>query len=214
MRRVATCVGLVSALTLSACAVAPPQGPSVVAMPGQGKDMATFQQDDMTCRQFAFSQTGGMSAAQAGNNAAVGSAVLGTALGAGVGAALGAVGGAAGAGAAIGGATGLLAGSAIGAGNAQASAAGIQQHYDVAYAQCMAAHGNQVQLPQAFASGYPYGAPPPYYYGWGPGWYGGWGPGWYGPTVAIGVGGGWGWGWGGGWHGGWGGGGWHGGHWH
>lgn len=219
MRRVTTCVGLVSALAVSACAVAPPQGPSVVAMPGQGKDMAAFQQDDMTCRQFAFSQTGGMSAAQAGNNAAVGSAVLGTALGAGVGAALGAVGGAAGAGAAIGGATGLLAGSAIGAGNAQASAAGIQQRYDVAYAQCMVAHGNQVQSPPpvyASGPGYGWGSPWPYYYGWGPGWYGGW-PGWYAPTVAIGFGGGWGWGrgWGPGWYGGrgWygGGHGWHGG---
>ncbi len=208
MRRVTTCVGLVSALALGACAVPPPQGPSVVAMPGRGKDMASFQQDDLVCRQFASSQTGGMSAAQAGTSAAVGSAVLGTALGAGVGAALGAVGGAAGAGAAIGGATGLLAGSAIGAGNAQVSAAGIQQRYDVAYAQCMAAHGNQVQVPQVFAGGYPYGPPPPSYYGWGPGWYGGWWPGWYGPTVAIGVGGGWGWGWGRGW--GWGGG-WHGG---
>ena len=122
--------------------------------------MATFQQDDIACRQFAFSQTGGVSAAQAGTNAAVGSAVLGTALGAGVGAALGSVGGAAGAGAAIGGATGLLAGTSIGAGNAQVSAAAMQQHFDMAYAQCMIARGNQVQAPPpAFASGYPVGAP-------------------------------------------------------
>jgi hypothetical protein len=225
MRRVTTCVGLLSAFALGACAVAPPQGPTVVAMPGRGKDMAAFQQDDWACRQYAFSQTGGMTAGQAGTNAAVGSALIGTALGAGVGAALGSVGGAVGAGAAIGGATGLLAGSAIGAGNAQVSAAAVQQRFDVAYAQCMVARGNQVQPPQTFASaapfGYPVGAPPPYYYGWGPGWYGGWGPGWYGgwpgwygPTVAIGVGGGWGWGWGrGGW--GWGRGGWgRGGHWH
>lgn len=198
MHRVTAWVGLVSVLALGACAVAPPQGPSVVAVPGRGKSAAAFQQDDYACRQFAFGRTGGVSAAQAGTNAAVGSAVLGTALGAGVGAALGSVGGAAGAGAAIGGATGLLAGTAIGSQNAQVSAAGMQQRYDAAYAQCMIARGNQVQAPQPiYASGYGWGASPwPYYYGYygyGPGWWG-YGPGWYGPTVAIGVGGGWGWG--------------------
>ena len=206
MRRVTTCVGLVSVLTLGACAVVPPQGPTVLAVPGQGRSPAEFQQDDFACRQFAFAQTGGVTSAQAGNNAAVGSAVLGTALGAGVGAALGSVGGAVGAGAAIGGATGLLAGSAIGAGNAQASAANMQQRFDMAYAQCMISRGNQVQSPPAFAGASPYWSP---YggYAWGgyPGWggypYWGYGPGWYGPTVAIGVGGGWGWGrgWGRGW---------------
>jgi hypothetical protein len=192
MRRVTGLIGLLSTVALSACAVAPPQGPDVVAMPGQGKNFAAFQQDDAGCRQYASAQTGGVSPAQAGTNAAIGSAVLGTALGAAAGAALGSVGGAMGAGAAIGGATGLLAGSAIGAGNAQASEAGMQQRYDVSYAQCMTAHGNSVQAPPpAYAGGYayPYGYPPPYY---------GYGPAWYGPSVDIGVGGGW--GWGGGWH--------------
>jgi hypothetical protein len=192
MRRVTGLIGLLSTVALCACAVAPPQGPDVLAMPGQGKNFGAFQQDDATCRQYASTQTGGVSSAQAGTNAAVGSAVLGTALGAAAGAALGSVGGAVGAGAAIGGATGLLAGSAIGAGNAQASEAGLQQRYDISYAQCMAAHGNSVQAPPppAYAGGYayPYGYPAPYY---------GYGPGWYGPSVAIGVGGGWGWG---GWH--------------
>ena len=137
MTRAMSGLGVISVLALSACAVAPPQGPSVMALPAQGKSFEAFQQDDMACRSYATQQTGGASATQAANNSAVGSALLGTALGAGVGAALGSVGGAVGAGAAIGGATGLLAGSAIGAGNAQASGGNVQARYDTAYTQCM-----------------------------------------------------------------------------
>jgi hypothetical protein len=192
MIRAMSALGVVSVLALGACAVAPPQGPSVMALPAQGKSFDAFQQDDATCRGYATQQTGGASAAQAANNSAIGSAVLGTALGAGVGAALGSVGGAVGAGAAIGGATGLLAGSAIGASNAQASGGNVQARYDTAYTQCMYSRGNSVQgAPSGYASGYGY--PPGYY----PGPY--YGPGYYGPAVV--VGGGWGWGWhGGGWH--------------
>ena len=194
MTRAMSGLGVVSALALSACTVAPPQGPSVMALPAQGKNFEAFQQDDAACRGFATQQTGGASAAQAANNSAVGSALLGTALGAGLGAALGSVGGAVGAGAAIGGATGLLAGSAIGAGNAQASGGNVQARYDTAYTQCMYSRGNSVQgAPSGYASGYGYGPayyPAPYY-----------GPGYFGPTVVVGGG----WGWGGGYYGG----GWH-----
>jgi hypothetical protein len=189
MTRAMSGLGVLSVLALSACAVAPPQGPSVMALPAQGKNFDAFQQDDAVCRGFATQQTGGASAAQAANNSAVGSAVIGTALGAGLGAALGSVGGALGAGAAIGGATGLLAGSAIGAGNAQASGANVQARYDTAYTQCMYSKGNSVQgAPGGYAAGYGYGPafyPGPYY-----------GPGFFGPTVVVGGG----WGWGGGWH--------------
>ncbi|HVC60166.1 MAG TPA: glycine zipper family protein [Acetobacteraceae bacterium] len=194
MRRATVFVGLASTLALGACAVAPPPGPSVMAMPGQGKNYAAFQQDDAICRQAATVQTGGASPAVAANNSAVGSAVLGTALGAAAGAALGSVSGAMGAGAAIGGATGLLAGSAIGAGNAQAAGADVQQRYDMVYAQCMTAKGNTVQsAPPGYAAGYvpgyayapAYAYPPPYYYPYGPPYMG--------PGVAIGIGGGWGW---------------------
>ena len=75
-------LGVVSVLALSACAVAPPQGPTVMALPAQGKSFEAFQQDDGTCRGYATQQTGGASASQAATNSAVGSAVLGTALGA------------------------------------------------------------------------------------------------------------------------------------
>lgn len=198
-------------LALSACAVPPPAGPSVMALPGQGKDFAAFQQDDITCRQYAVQQTGGASPGVAATNSAVGSAAVGTALGAAAGAAIGAAAGAAGPGAAIGAGAGLLAGSAIGSNNAAAAYGGVQQLYDVSYTQCMTAHGDTVQPPPSAYAGYPYPAfpysayPTPYpFYPYG--YYGGA----FLPSFAIGFGGG-GWGWHRGW--GWHGGGW-GGHWH
>jgi hypothetical protein len=199
MNRALSAIGLVSVVALSACAVAPPQGPTVMALPAQGKSFEAFQADDGICRGFASQQTGGASAAQAANNSAVGSAVLGTALGAGIGAALGSVGGAVGAGAAIGGATGLLAGSAIGAGNAQAAGGNVQARYDTAYTQCMYSKGDTVQsAPGGYASGYGYPYGPGYYpYAYGPAYYG---------APAVVIGGGWGGGWG--YRGGWGYGGW------
>src|SRR6201996_4501558 len=192
MTRAMPALGVVSVLALSACAVAPPQGPSVMALPAQGKSFEAFQQDDGQCRGYASQQTGGASSAQAATNSAVGSAVLGTALGAGVGAALGSVGGAVGAGAAIGGATGLLAGSAIGANNAAAAGGNLQARYDIAYTQCMYSKGNSIQGAPggAYASGYGYGYPAGYAYA--PYAYAG-------PTVVVGGGWGWGWGWGHGW---------------
>jgi hypothetical protein len=209
------CIGVIaaviSAMALGACAAAP-SGPTVMALPGQGKTFDAFQSDEYTCRGYAQQQTG-VAPAQAASNAAVGSAVVGTALGAAAGAAIGAAAGNPAAGAAIGAATGLVGGTAVGANNAYATQAGVQQAYDVAYTQCMYAHGNTVTSPPpsyAYGGyGYPaYGYPYPYGYPY----YGGY----YGPSFAIGFGGGWGWGGWGGWHGGWGGwhGGWGGGGWH
>jgi Glycine-zipper domain len=162
---------LLLALPLGACAVAPPSGPTVVALPGQGKSLAQFQSDDLACRDYAQYRTGGTAQASAeAGNAAAGSAVVGTALGAAAGALIGAASGNAGAGAAIGAGAGLIGGSAVGAGNAQAVGDSAQQRYDVAYAQCMASKGDTINndvLP----------APPPVYaypypaYGWGPGFY-------------------------------------------
>jgi len=212
MRRIISFAALAAPIALGACVVPPPAGPTVLAMPPQGKPLEAFQQDDATCRGWATQQTGGVQPAQAATDSAVGSAVVGTALGAAAGAAIGAAAGAPGAGAAIGGATGLLMGSSVGASNAQASAGNVQYRYDAAYAQCMSAKGNSVQVPQggyAAGYGYPAGYPaygyPAYPYAGYPYGYGYGGP-------AIVVGGGWGWG-GGGWGGGGWGGGWHGGGW-
>ncbi|MGC1411043.1 MAG: glycine zipper family protein, partial [Acetobacteraceae bacterium] len=81
MRRIISLVVPTTALALSSCAVAPPPGPSVMALPGQGKNFQAFQQDDVACRQYASQQTGGASPDVAATNSAVGSAVVGTALG-------------------------------------------------------------------------------------------------------------------------------------
>jgi hypothetical protein len=194
-------LALIFPLTLGACAVAPPTGPTVFALPSKGKDMAQFQGEEANCRNYAAAQIGYGSPAQASNQAAVGSAVVGTALGAAAGALLGAAGGAAGTGAAVGAGAGLLTGSAIGASNAQISGASLQERYDVAYAQCMSSSGNTLAAPPAVpAYGMPYGYGYGYGYGypsyWGPGY---WGPGYWGPSVSFGFFGGRGWhgrGWG------------------
>jgi len=205
MRRIVTRLIPCGMLTLGACAVAPPPGPSVMALPGQNKSFDVFQQDDMACRQYAGQQTGGASPAVAATQSGVGSAVVGTALGAAAGAALGSLGGAVGAGAAIGAATGLAVGSSVGANNAAAAYGGLQQLYDVSYTQCMYAHGNTVRPAPTGYGGYPY---PAYPSGYGYGYPGYYGPAFYAPPIVLGFGG-WGWGWGWGWGGGWGRGGWH-----
>jgi outer membrane lipoprotein SlyB len=201
---------LASPLAIAGCTVVPPDGPSVMALPGKEKTFDAFQRDDAMCRQFAFQQNGGVQPADAATNSAVGSAVVGTALGAVAGAAIGSVTGQMGAGAAIGAAGGLLAGSAVGAGNAQVSSAGLQQRYDIAYTQCMYAQGDTVQTASpgygyAGYAGYPgyddtpgYGYPPGYGF---PAYYAP-PPVYYAPSVIVGGG----WGWGGGYRGGWGGG--------
>ncbi len=179
-------VGIASVLALGACAVQPPAGPGVMALPGAGKDFGAFQQDDATCRQYANYQSGGDASAQAATNNAVGTAVAGTAIGAGLGAALGSLSGQMGAGAAVGGVAGALVGGSAGASNAQVSSGNIQQRYDIAYTQCMYAHGDSVQSPPGgYRPGYVAGYPAPYGYGY------------YGPAVVVGGG----WGWGGGWGG-------------
>ncbi|KAB0646867.1 hypothetical protein F7R23_32540, partial [Burkholderia diffusa] len=66
---------------LGACAYMP-TGPSVMSLPGTGKSFDQFRVDDANCRQYAFQQSGGVSAGQASTASAVGSAAVGTALGA------------------------------------------------------------------------------------------------------------------------------------
>ncbi|MBI1209388.1 MAG: glycine zipper family protein [Azospirillum sp.] len=160
-----------AAVALGACAALPPTGPSVMALPAKGKSFADFQQDDALCQQYAAQQIGYGSPAQAATDSAVSSALVGTAIGAAAGAALGAAAGNPAVGAAIGAGTGLLIGSAAGTANAQASAAGLQQRYDMRYLQCMSGRGesvpSQVAAPPSTAypaPGYPYPAYPAYPY--------------------------------------------------
>jgi len=157
-------IALAGVLALGACTVAPPSGPSIVAMPGQGKSFAQFQQDDNYCRNYAQSKIAdaGQVAANAQNNA-TSTAVAGTLIGAAAGAALGSLGGNVGAGAAIGAGAGLAGGAAVAGNNTQGAADSLQGRYDVAYAQCMVGNGETIQQPPAPVV-YAAPPPPPYYY--------------------------------------------------
>lgn len=152
-------LALLLPLVLAACAVAPPTGPSVLALPPEGKDLARFQTEDAYCRSYASAQIGYGSPAQAGTQSAVGSAAVGTALGAAAGALIGSASGSMGSGAAIGAGSGLLAGSAVGLGTSQRSTAGLQERYDMAYAQCMASTGNVFAERRQAVPYYDYGYP-------------------------------------------------------
>jgi hypothetical protein len=177
MVRITAVLGTCGLLALGACATTP-QGPTVMAMPGQGKTFDAFQQDDAYCGQAAFVSVGGQTTDQAAAAGAVGSAAAGTAIGAAAGALIGSATAQAGAGAAIGAGVGLLAGSAIGGSNAQLSAAQVQGRYDMTYAQCMFAQGNTVSQPGYGYAAAPafWGAPAPAVVVGGPVWVGG---GWY-----------------------------------
>jgi hypothetical protein len=186
--RKAVVLGILAAALGSGCATIP-YGPSINVMPSDGKSLADFESDTITCRHFAERQTGGLTPTNAATTSGAQSAIVGTALGAAAGAAFGG-----GEGAAIGAGAGLLGGSMAGAGIGAASASEVQYRYDNAYAQCMKAQGNRVphaapavaaaELPPAPEPYYPppppppvayyppppppvayYPAPPPYYFG-------------------------------------------------
>lgn len=135
----------VLALSLLAACTTMPTGPSVMALPGSGKNFDQFRLDDYECQQFASSQSGGTTTSSAAVDSGVKSAAVGTAIGALAGAAIG---GQRGAGA--GAATGLVFGSVAGAGAAGASGYTLQQRYDNAYVQCMYAKGNKVPVSGRF----------------------------------------------------------------
>jgi hypothetical protein len=154
----------VVALALGGCAVMPPSGPSVVALPQRGESLDQFQQNDYACRDYANRSTNSSGAAQAATTNSVNSTALGTLGGAALGALIGAAAGNAGAGAAIGAGGGLLIGGANGANGAQYSAAGLQAQYDAAYAQCMTSKGDTIAPRPYYATPQPvYVAPQPYY---------------------------------------------------
>ena len=130
-------------LLLDGCTTIP-TGPSVMALPGTGKNFDQFRMDDAECRQFSLSQVGGTTANQTATDAGLRSAAVGTVVGAAAGAAMG---GQQGSGEGAG--MGLLVGTMAGAGAAQSSAYGTQRQYDNAYIQCMYAKGEQVPIPGA-----------------------------------------------------------------
>ena len=150
-------IAVVSGLSLLAACAQAPIAPTVHVMPAPNKPFAAFQEDDMTCRNYAAQSSAGV--AESGNNQQVGTAVVGTLLGAGLGAAIGG-----GHGAAIGAGAGALGGTAYGSGAAAHGQYTAQQVYDNAYTQCMYSRGNQVPgyyAPAAAAPPPPPGAYPP-----------------------------------------------------
>ena len=165
-------LALLPVLALGACTAAPPTGPRVVAMPGQGKSWDQFQQDQAGCEQYAQSQMPPSGQTQAiSQQNSLGTAAAGTAIGAGTGAALGSLSGHMGTGLGIGALVGVLGGAAVAGNNTQASADSLQRRYDIAYAQCMVGHGESIEHPMAptvYAAPPGYYAPPPTYYGPGP----------------------------------------------
>jgi hypothetical protein len=153
-------IPIIAGLMLTACASVP-TGPSVMVLPGNGKNFDQFQADDAVCRQWAAQQTG-ISGEKAASNSTVSGAAIGTALGAAAGAAIGAAAGSPGTGAAIGAGTGLLGGTAIGASRADTAHTSVQHRYDMSYMQCMYAKGNQIPVARGSVSS-GYSAPPPGY---------------------------------------------------
>lgn len=189
MRGIRPGISALALLALAGCAVAPPPGPSVMAMPGQGKSFEAFQADDAACRQFGQQQAG-VAPADAANQSLLGSAVVGTVVGAAAGAAIGAAVGNPAAGAAIGAGSGAVLGTGAGLGAAQYSGASVQQRYDMGYAQCMSAKGESISQPPVAPAAYaPPPAPYPYPYAaypYYPAYYPYYYPGYYGPRVVIG----------------------------
>jgi hypothetical protein len=149
---------LIISLALTAC-VSIPTGPSVMVLPGTGKSFDQFRFDDGGCKQYAYDQIGGQTAARAQESSGVASAAIGTVVGAAAGAAIGGDSSSA----AVGAGVGLLGGSLAGAGAANASAYEAQRRYDMAYQQCMYAKGHRVPVSGRFTPERPpaYSAPPP-----------------------------------------------------
>jgi hypothetical protein len=130
-----------AALALGACMTVP-TGPSVMALPGAGKNFDQFRLDEMDCRQYSSAQIGGTNANQAAIDSGVKSGVIGSVVGAAAGAAIGGDSRAAGVGAGV----GLLGGSLAGSEAGRSSGSELQRRYDIAFVQCMYAKGHRVPV--------------------------------------------------------------------
>jgi hypothetical protein len=129
-------IALGAVMVLSACAQTP-MGSTVPVMPGPNTSLASFQNDQATCRQFA--QQAVADQVQGANLRGLGTAALTTALGAGLG---GAIGGGRGAG--IGAASGALGGAGLAAAGSSNTQQSIQAQFDNAFAACMYSLDNTV----------------------------------------------------------------------
>jgi hypothetical protein len=156
-----------AAALLGGCATMPTAS-TAPAMPGSGKTVDAFQQDQAACQQYAQAVLGNGAAPQSVNDRAALGAVGTTAVGAGTGAIIGSATNQGGQGAAIGAGIGLLIGAINAANASSATQWQLQAQYDDAYFGCMFSRGNQVpmrmsqrnRMMQAAPSGYPMHPPP------------------------------------------------------
>ena len=148
MRKLMSGISGVAALTVLAGCAMQPVGPTISVFPAPYKPFDVFLADQDECQDYAASRVAG--GAQEANNRALGAAAVGSVLGLAVGAATGS-----GRAATVGAVGGGAVGAAVGAGQSDNSNFSLQRRYDVAFAQCMYAKGNQVPGFQRQA------APPP-----------------------------------------------------
>lgn len=145
---------LASALLLAGCSTPMPSGPSVMVLPGAGKNFDQFRLDDMDCRNFAQANLGNTTTASASDESGLRSAALGTVLGTVAGAAANGS-----RGAAVGAGAGMAMGGLAGVGAGQGSARGVQHRYDIGYQQCMYAKGHKIPGSIGMLSAPRYSAP-------------------------------------------------------
>jgi hypothetical protein len=150
--RIAAFAAVSTVALLAGCATQP-LGPTIPAMPPQGKSMDAFNQDESYCEQYADDRASGR--VQQADDKELRNGAIGAALGAGIGALAGNT-----KGAIAGGIIGGVLGGASGSGRDQAH---VQRLYDISYAQCMKAKGNEVPMgrPRRWRRDDYYGAPPP-----------------------------------------------------
>jgi hypothetical protein len=132
------CTKLIGALggvaLVTACTMPPPSGPTVMAIPPPGKNLAVFRQEDGQCRSYAAATIGALPPGQATSPTSNATAED--------------------VGATIDGAPGYVGNVAAGATYAASSVYDVQTRYDIAYTQCIYSSGNAVLPMPASAYGY------------------------------------------------------------
>jgi hypothetical protein len=160
MKKFALAATALSALLLLEGCVTEPYGPTIPVMPAKGKSFADFQREDAECQDFADSRVAGR--AKEANDRAVRDTVIGAALGTAVGAAFNRRNGAG-----PGAAAGAVLGFGAASNDSRFAEDTLQGRYNVAYAQCMTAKGNDVATdedrppPRRWRRDYYDGPPPP-----------------------------------------------------
>src|SRR5215469_13451036 len=149
MCRYAKLIGALGGVGLvAACTIPPPSGPTVMAIPPPGKNLAVFQQEDGQCRNYAAAAIGALPPGQVAFSAVAAGRAPGTVAGETSGVRAGV------AGTTTGGAPGYAGNVAAGATYAASGAYDAQTRYDIAYTQCTYSSGNAVLPMPASLYGY------------------------------------------------------------